>query len=129
MTTTHYERALLFQSLRPHTFTALQKLVMAMADYQNNRGKVGWFDRDKGLRAYKKFESNLRDTLVAIVIDGAIRRDEPASKYRTRLLEDIEGFSIAFPNWQDAYLFAHEYFVVHASTAETRIAELLRAPS
>lgn len=46
MATTDWDLAGTFQTRFPHTFNALQKLVMAMADYKKNRGKKTRFKRD-----------------------------------------------------------------------------------
>lgn len=126
MATTDWDLAGTFQTRFPHTFNALLKLVMAMADYQKNRGKITLFGKDKGLNAYKKFESILRDTLLAIVVDGAVERNVGAKECRETLTEMIAAFAEVFPNWQDAYSFADEYFIKSAITTEDRIRDMLR---
>ena len=125
MATTNYALAEHLQQAWPHTFAALQKLVMAMADYANSRGKKTFFGRDRGLRAYKKFEDTLRDTLLAMVIDGDVERDGAADAYRVCLVERIRQFSLVFPNWQDAYAFAWQYLENQRDAANARIAALL----
>lgn len=126
MATTNYELAASLQSRHPHTFNALQHLVMAMADFQKNRNKKTLFGKDKGLAAYKKFEDKLRDTLLAMVLDGVITRVATPAEYREQLTGAIGAFASVFPNWQDAYVFAAEYFVSSAKEAEDRIHEMLR---
>lgn len=126
MATTDYTAAAAFQSECPHTFNALQHLVMAMADVANNRGKKSFFGRDKGLAAYKKFEEKFKDTLLAMVLDGLIERNASPSRARTALGEAIELFAAVFPNWQDAYAFASEFLVDSAAVAEDRIQNALR---
>lgn len=126
MATTDWDLAGTFRARFPHTYYALQNLVMAMATYQKNRGKITLFGRDKGLEAYKKFESVLRDTLLAMVVDGVVKRDVGAEECRNTLTEMIAAFAEAFPNWQDAYSFADEYFIKGAITAEDRIRNMLR---
>lgn len=49
MATTDWDLAGTFQARFPHTFNALQKLVMAMAAYKKNRGKKTMLGKDKGL--------------------------------------------------------------------------------
>ena len=49
MATTDWDLAGTFQTRFPHTFNALQKLVMAMAAYEKNRGKKTLFGKDKGI--------------------------------------------------------------------------------
>lgn len=126
MATTDWDLAGTFQTRFPHTFNALQKLVMAMAAYQKNRGKKTIFGKDKGLDSYKKFESVLRDTLLAMVVDGAVERNVKAKECRETLTEMVAAFAEVFPNWQDAYSFADEYFIKNAVTAEDRIRDMLR---
>ena len=126
MATTNWSNAHAFQAHAPHTFNALQQLVMAMADFANNRGKKSFFGRDKGLEAYKKFEDKFRDTLLAMVIDGIVQRNVDPEPARLKLIEAIEVFSYAFPNWQDAYIFADEFLIESASIAEDRIRSVLR---
>ena len=126
MATTDWDLAGTFQARFPHTFNALQKLVMAMAAYQKNRGKKTIFGKDKGLDSYKKFESVLRDTMLAMVVDGAVESNVKAKECRETLTEMIAAFAEVFPNWQDAYSFGNEYFIKNAATAEDRIRDMLR---
>ena len=125
MATTDWDLAGTFQTRFPHTFNALQKLVMAMADYEKNRGKKTLFGKDKGLNAYKKFEGVLKDTLLAMVVDGAVARNIGAKECRETLTEMIAAFAEVFPNWQDAYSFADNYFIQNAAVAEDRIQQML----
>ncbi len=117
MATTNWESAESFQELCPHTFNALQHLVVSMAKAQNTKGKRSFFGRDKGLAAYSVFEDKLRDTILAMSLDSLILRNSPSSEIRERLCQAIGLFSTAFPNWQDAYSFAHENFVSSEATA------------
>ncbi len=125
MATTDWDIAHDFQGKFPHTYNALQVLVMAMADYTNNKNKKTFFGIDRGLTAYKKFEDALRDTILAMVVDGVIVRSVGAKECREKLMEMIIAWSGVFPNWQDAYSFAGEYFVDQAEIAEARIGQLL----
>jgi hypothetical protein len=122
---TNLDLAEAYRDSYPHTFGALQRLVMSMAKVFNNRGKFSVLRKDKGLAAYKVFEDRLRDTVLAMVLDRIIARNAPASEVRSRLIEAIELFSRVFPNWQDAYAFAEEYFMDSASAAEDRIRSIM----
>jgi hypothetical protein len=126
MATTNWNTAEAFQANFPHTFNALQHLIMAMADFNHNREKKSFFGRDKGLAAYKKFEEKFRDTLLAMVLDGIVERDAAPSLVRKTLVEAIEVFAAAFPNWQDAYAYANEFLVESAAVAEDRIQNAMR---
>ena len=59
--------------MTPHTYNALQKLVMAMADVSKNTGKKTFFGRDKGQEAYDKFQKSLKVTLQCMVLDSVIK--------------------------------------------------------
>ena len=125
MTTTNWLNAEMFQTECPHTFNAVQHLVMSMAVVSKNQWKKSLFGRDKGLAAYKTFEEKLGDSVLAMVLDGAIERNAPASEVREKLILAIELFASAFPNWPDAYLFADSYFIGSATAAEDRISSIM----
>lgn len=126
MATTNWTTAGKFQEDFPHTFNALQHLVMAMANFAKNRGKRSLFGRDKGLAAYKQFEEKFRDTLLSMVLDGIVDRSATPSHARAKLIEAIGFFATVFPNWQDAYAFANEFLVGSAAVAEDRIRSAMR---
>ncbi len=94
----------------PHTLHALQNLIMAIVDYQKNQGKFSFFGKDKGLKAYQKFMESIRDTRDAMIIDKVIDKGASQSDFQGKLLENIVVFSTIYPNWQDAYKYAFEYF-------------------
>lgn len=126
MATTNHDGAEAFQSNFPHTFNSLQHLVMAMAKVYKNQGKKSFFGKDKGLAAYKTFEEKLRDTILAMVLDNLIKRNSPPSEVLLEIIEAINVFSQVYPNWQDAYQYAAEYFIKSAPVAEDRIKSLLQ---
>nr|NJM04724.1 hypothetical protein [Desulfobacula sp.] len=125
MSTTNWGTAKAFETSFPHTFISLQYLVMSMADFAKNKGRISFFGKDKGLAAYKKFESKLRDTILSMVMDGIIKRDTEAYEVRLKLLSAIDLFKNAFPNWQDAYVFANEFLGTTAGDAEDRIQKIM----
>lgn len=94
----------------PHTFNALTKLVMTMADVTKNAGKKTLFGRDKGQESYSKFLQTLKVTVQAMVLDGVIRESTSTDDVAKELEEKLEKFAMAFPNWQDAYRFAAMFF-------------------
>lgn len=47
---------------------------------------------------------------------------------RQTLCKAIGHFAEAFPNWQDAYGFAEEYFIDNSRAADERIQALLVMP-
>ena len=82
-------------------------------------------EKTRELDAYKKFEGVLKDTLLAMVVDGAVARNIGAKECRETLTEMMAAFAEVFPNWQDAYSFADDYFIHNAATAEDRIKQML----
>lgn len=85
MATANYELATELQASIPHTFNAMQHLVMAMAVFQKSRSKKSFFGRGKGLIAYKKFEDKPRDTFLAMALDELIERDAAPAACRGML--------------------------------------------
>ncbi len=110
MARTDYLKEEEFRIQYPHTLHALQNLIMAIVDYQKNQGKFSFFGKDKGLKAYQKFMESIRDTRDAMIIDKAISENVSQSEFQRKLLENIVAFSTIYPNWQDAYKYAFEYF-------------------
>jgi hypothetical protein len=97
--------------LYPSTFAALQMLVMSMADCTNNAGKKTWFGRDKGTESLIKFHSNLKRTIFAMMSDGMVRDSDGSELFYEKLIKVLHEFSLAFPNWNDAYSFANIFFL------------------
>ena len=94
------------QARLPHTYTAMEHLVMAMADAHNNQGKTSFFGHDKGLKSYMKFEEKLKGALIAMTMDGLMSRAQSADEFRKTLQEVVEAWFQIFPNWPDAQTFA-----------------------
>lgn len=99
-----YEEQL--RTMTAHTFNALMKLVMAMADITNDAGKTTFFGRDKGAEAYSKFLKALKVTLHSMVLDGIVSESTPATEVADALKAKLDKFAMAFPNWPEAYGFA-----------------------
>ena len=127
MATTDWSIAEDLQSRGPHTFNALQHLVKAMSKIAKHQGKKSFFGKDKGLEAYKDFEHKLRDTILALVLDGIIERNSQPDYVRKTICNVIVAFSQAFPNWQDAYAFGAQYFSIDIAIAESRIQALMQS--
>jgi len=107
---TDYHKEEEFRNQYPHTLHALQNLIMAIVDYQKNQGKFSLFGKDKGLKVYQKFMESVRDTRDAMIMDKVINENASQSEFYKILLENIVVFSTIYPNWQDAYKYAFEYF-------------------
>jgi hypothetical protein len=107
------------QMTAPHTYNALQNLVMAMAGVANKAGKKTFFGRDKGQEAYSKFLQMLKVTVHAMVLDGSIRESTPSAQVATALSNLLRGFADAYPNWPDAYGFAAHFFGDEESASAT----------
>lgn len=126
MTTTSWSVAAELQAICPHTFLALQHLVQAMVEAKRNRGKRGFFGGNKEQAAMDEFELQLKTTIVALSLDNMISLKDRPQFIRVKLIQAIAGFSKAFPNWQDAYSFAHEYFVESEEVADRRIQVIMQ---
>lgn len=96
--------------MTPHTFNALQHLVMSMADVMKNKDKKTLFGRDKGAMSYSKFLKALRVTVHSMVLDGVIRESTGTDQVAKELEDKLEKFAMAYPNWPDAYGFAAMFF-------------------
>lgn len=129
MASANWTAASKLQSRIPHTYTAMEHLIMAMADAYNNRGKTTFFGNDKGLKSYKKFEEKLKDALLALSIDGLISRTAPANEYREILAEILVTWFEIFPNWPDACNFAVEKIATNSAEANSLISALIGVKS
>ncbi len=96
--------------MTPHTYNALTKLVMAMADYTKDVGKSTIFGRDKGQKAYSKFLFALKVTLQSMVIDEIVGERVSTDVVLDKFLEKFEKFKLAHPQWPDAYAFGGYFF-------------------
>lgn len=124
MATTDYRALPVLQDTIPHTFNSLQKLVMAMAKFQKNRGKKTLFGRDKSRETWEVFEQELKKTMTSMFMDGVVNRSASPDQVREKLIECIAVFAAVFPNWQDAYALAEEFFVRNKKTANDVIKAL-----
>jgi hypothetical protein len=125
MASANWSAASDLQSRIPHTYTAFEHLIMAMADAHNNKGKTTFFGNDKGLKSYMKFEEKLKDALIAMTMDGLVNRFDTSDKFRETLLTVIAAWFEIFPNWPDAQLFAYEKFMTNPTSAKQLISSLL----
>ncbi len=116
MPTTDLARAKELQDHYPEAFAALQPLVLSMADLAT-RPSPG---------AAAKFQSSLKSTLMALEADYVVAPAAAPSAYREALVELLGKFKLAFPNWQDAYAFADEFFGNTAAADERIAASLVR---
>lgn len=96
--------------ITPHTYNALTKLVMAMSGVVKNSGKKTLFGRDKGQESYSKFLITLQKALQSMVLDGVISEATSNEETLEKLGKKLYEFSMAHPNWQDAYGFASMFF-------------------
>lgn len=106
MASTNWAMASRLQTRLPHTYTAMEHLIMAMADAHNNQGKKNFFGNDKGLKSYIKFEEKLKGVLFAMVLDGIMSREQSANDFRESLESIVIAWFGIFPNWPDAKIFA-----------------------
>jgi hypothetical protein len=125
MASANWEQAGQLQARLPHTYTAMEHLIMAMADAFNNRGKTTFFGNDKGLKSYLKFEDKLKNALLAMTLDGFVVRTDSSKKYLEALLLVLDAWQQIFPNWPDAEAFAYEKFRANEIDAKKLISSLI----
>ncbi len=113
------------QAKIPHTYAAFEHLIMSMADAHNNKGKSTFFGYDKGLKSYVKFEERLKNSLIAMTLDGLVSRFDSAEEFRSMLVSLIALWFEIFPNWNDAEAFAREKFTKNPTEARKLIAMLI----
>lgn len=113
--------------LYPHSFAAIQKLVMAMADFEKNIGKRSLFGRDKGAIAYEQFLNSLRQTVTCMTLDCKIRESSSVTEVVAALEELLTKFSMAYPNWEDAYKFANHFFSANNREDYTAVINRIRS--
>ena len=94
----------------PHTFNALQNLIVAMEAAHNCAGKKTFFGADKGEQAYAKFKVKLQATIHCLILDSEMNEAFASIDVHQLLVEQIADFSTAYPNWPKAYAFANEFF-------------------
>jgi len=117
MASTNWAMANQLQARMPHTYTALEHLIMAMADAHNNQGKKTFFGNDKSLKSQMKFEEKLKDALVALTMDGIVVRHAQAREFRSALLMAIAAWAEIFPNWPDAYAYVNDKLISNDNDA------------
>ena len=98
--------------MSPHTYNSLTKLVMAMSGVVKNSGKKTFLGRDKGVESYSKFIAVLQNTLQSMILDGIINESTSDKILLEKLMKKLHTFSIAHPNWQDAYRYASFFSVI-----------------
>jgi hypothetical protein len=116
------------QVMTPHTYNSLQHLVTTMADVVKNADKKTFLGRDKGVGSYQKFLVALKATMHAMVLDRVISEGSPTDEVIAKLEEKLQKFSMAYPNWQDAYGFAATFFGERRSDAIATIDRLRSNP-
>jgi hypothetical protein len=113
------------QARLPHTYTAMEHLIMAMADAHNNHGKTTFFGNDKGLKSYVKFEEKLKNALLAMTMDGLVSRNATANDFRETLQEVVSAWFEIFPNWPDAQAFSLDKIFNNSKAGNQLISSLI----
>jgi len=96
--------------LYPHTYNAMTKMVMAMAKTSKNMGKKTFFGKDKGQESYDAFLKSLAVTVQCLILDEEANESTSTEEIYDLIGKMLEKFSLAHPNWQDAYSFAQWFF-------------------
>ena len=125
MASANWALASQLQARMPHTYTAMEHLIMAMADAHNNHGKTTFFGNDKGLKSYVKFEEKLKNALLAMTMDGLVPRTATAIEFRATLQEVVDAWFVIFPNWPDAQAFSADKIFNNSKTGNQLISSLI----
>ncbi|MCF6282591.1 MAG: hypothetical protein L3J28_10375 [Candidatus Polarisedimenticolaceae bacterium] len=94
----------------PTAFAKLTKLIMAMTAVKQDSGKKTLFGKDKGAKAFSKFLALLKETLDAMVVDGVIKTSDSNEDVINTLEEKLADFATIYPDWDDGYAFANNFF-------------------
>ena len=108
----------------PNAFTAITKLIMAMAGVTKDSGKKTLFGKDKGEKAFSKFLAILKEALDAMTTDGVIQSSTPTEEVIEIIESKLKEFSTAYPDWEDGYSFAANFFGDQRKAAITAITKL-----
>ena len=98
---------------------------MAMADAHNNQGKKTFFGNDKEIKSHIKFEEKLKNSLLALTMDGLVARHASATDFRDTLLTVLAAWFEIFPNWPDAYAYANTMLISNKRDACQLISVLI----
>jgi hypothetical protein len=128
MATTNHQLESMFMGDFPHIANAFCNLVAAMADARNMRGKRSLFGKDKGVIAYKKFETRIQEAFYAMVLDKEIERTSDAKTVREIFFDFLGIMASIYPNWKDAYSFGYGFFVVNSEECEKILSLLCKIP-
>lgn len=112
----------------PHSWNALQHMVMAMADVSKNVGKKSFFGRDKGQEAYSKFLLTLKKLMQCMQLDGLCGGATPSSDMPEKIIYLLAQFSAVYPSWGDAYMFGTHFFTTDHGNAVATIERLRSHP-
>lgn len=107
----------LMRKHHPHTYNALANLVLDLVKTPRSIGKKTLFGKDKGVKAYGKLIDSINKLIVSMILDGLITESLPTGDVVDELMIQLGRFSLAHPNWQDAYAFADVFFIEDRKSA------------
>ena len=99
-----------------------------MAAVKKNAGKTTFFGRDKGQESYSKFLEKLKNTMQAMILDKVMNESASTTEAIGHLEKKLNDFSMAHPNWQDAYDYANRFFSGDMKDAKAIIERLRSMP-
>ncbi|WP_197338762.1 hypothetical protein [Ralstonia solanacearum] len=99
-----------FWERKPHTFTALQHLVMAMDDCAKHVGQRTLFGRDKTQEYLTKLALQLSRTIDAMRTDGLLTPFAEPQAIHEDIQSQLSEFFEAFPTWARAMAFSLAFF-------------------
>lgn len=108
----------------PTSFAKLTKLIMAMTRVKQDSGKKTLFGKDKGAKAFSKFLAILKETLEAMLVDGVIKSSDSNEEVIATLETKLAVFSANYPDWDDGYAFAANFFGEQRKAATVAVSKI-----
>lgn len=110
-------------SLAPKVLHAAQDMVMAMADAEQVRGKTTFFGADKYMPAYRLALEKISVFIETMYEEQIVFVHQGDAAIMKSFQEYMEFFSLAYPNWKDAYSFMNRFLDSQNSPLHSQIIE------
>jgi hypothetical protein len=102
-------------SRTPHTYKALTYLVPLMEDLEVNRKTL--FGKDQTRELYFRFSEKLQSTVISMYADNIVAKSAESEEIIDKLIEVIQKFFNAHPNWPAAVSYANKQFIARRETS------------
>lgn len=95
----------------PRTYAALTYLIPSMEDLGANKKTL--FGNDQTRELHFRFTEKLRTTVLSMYADHLIEKSAESEEIIDKLIEVIQVFFNAHPNWPDAIAYANKKLIDH----------------